>query len=184
MIHPTPHGDKLRALVENRKLPESDRSGIDTAIERYEAWIAEIEANEGDGRKLIESLVASLNLQSVSQLSWFQSRELHTDLVFCIVKTIVTTANIFGPVTISDTVLDVKLVVHETKDDDANIGSHKRYCKRYDGVFPIPSKQRRKETKEKHGPREAYGSFSKLSIMRIFKRDRTVRHCLFSNAAC
>ena len=62
MIHPTPHGDKLRALVENRKLPESDRPGIDAAIERYEAWIAELEGIEGDGRKLIESLVASLNL--------------------------------------------------------------------------------------------------------------------------
>ena len=66
MIHPTPHGDKLRALVENRKLPESDRPGIDAAIERYEAWIAELEGIEGDGRKLIESLVASLNLYKTS----------------------------------------------------------------------------------------------------------------------
>ena len=65
-----------------------------------------------------------------------------------------------------------------------NIESHKRYCKRYDGIFPISSKQRGKETEEKHGPGEAYGSFSKFSIVWIFKRDCTVRHCLSSNAAC
>ena len=61
MIYPTPHGDKLQALVENPKLPESDRLRISAAIERYETWISDIEAIEGDGRELIEPLVALLN---------------------------------------------------------------------------------------------------------------------------
>ena len=61
MIYPTPHGDKLQALVENRKLPESDRPRVNAAIERYETWISEIEAIQGDGRELIEPMVALLN---------------------------------------------------------------------------------------------------------------------------
>ena len=66
MTYPTPHGDKLRALVRNDKLPESDRPGVDAAIMRYEAWIAESETIEGAGRELVESLVASLNRYKTS----------------------------------------------------------------------------------------------------------------------
>ena len=66
MTYPIPHGDKLRALVGNDKLPASDRSGVDAAIERYEAWIAESEAIEGTGRDLVEPLVASLNRYKTS----------------------------------------------------------------------------------------------------------------------
>ena len=66
MIYPTPHGDKLQALVENRKLPESDRPRVNAAIETYETWISEIEAIEGDGRELIEPLVALLNRYKTS----------------------------------------------------------------------------------------------------------------------
>ena len=32
MIYPTPRGDKLQALVENPKLPESDRPRVNAAI--------------------------------------------------------------------------------------------------------------------------------------------------------
>ena len=66
MIYPTPHGDKLRALIRNDKLPDSDRPGIDAAIKRYEAWIAESETVEGAGGELVESLVASLNRYKTS----------------------------------------------------------------------------------------------------------------------
>ena len=66
MTCPTPHGDKLRALVGNDKLPASDRPGVDAAIVRYEAWTAEIEAIEGTGVKLVEPLVASLNRYKMS----------------------------------------------------------------------------------------------------------------------
>ena len=66
MKYPSPHGDKLRALVENDKLPASDRSGVDAAIERYEAWTAENEAIDGAGKELVEPLVASLNRYKTS----------------------------------------------------------------------------------------------------------------------
>ena len=66
MNYPAPHGDKLRALVENDKLPASDRAGVDTAIERYEAWTAGNEAIEGTGKELVEPLVASLNRYKTS----------------------------------------------------------------------------------------------------------------------
>ena len=66
MIYPTPHGDKLRALVENDKLPASDRPAVETAIEKYEAWIVESEAIEGAGRELADPLVALLNRYKMS----------------------------------------------------------------------------------------------------------------------
>ena len=61
MNYPTPHGDKLRALLENDKLPRNDRSRVKIAIERYEAWITEIKAIEFRGEHLVETLVESLN---------------------------------------------------------------------------------------------------------------------------
>ena len=34
---PHPHGDKLRALVQNEKLPVKDRPRVEQAVARYEA---------------------------------------------------------------------------------------------------------------------------------------------------
>ena len=39
MTLPTPHGDKLRALLQNDKLPNGDRKRIDKAVDRYQAWL-------------------------------------------------------------------------------------------------------------------------------------------------
>ncbi len=61
MPYPTPHGDKLRALLGNNKLPVRDRPRIRAALERYEAWKAEIRGGEGSGKRVVEPLVASLN---------------------------------------------------------------------------------------------------------------------------
>ena len=66
MTYPAPHGDKLRALVGKGKLPASDRPRVDTAIERYDAWITELEAIAGANGELIEPLVASLNRYKMS----------------------------------------------------------------------------------------------------------------------
>lgn len=38
MTLPTPHGDKLKAILGNEKLPEVDRDHIKLALERYQAW--------------------------------------------------------------------------------------------------------------------------------------------------
>ena len=61
MSFPTPHGDKLRALLENAKLPTADRRRVVTAIKTYDRWLAEMTTLEGEGEDLIVPLVNSLN---------------------------------------------------------------------------------------------------------------------------
>lgn len=61
MAHPTPHGDKLRALLENVKLPENDRPRIESAVEKYDAWIVDMKRVTGSGSQLVEPLTATLN---------------------------------------------------------------------------------------------------------------------------
>lgn len=39
MTLPTPHGDKLEALLQNAKLPHGDRVRIQQAVKRYCAWV-------------------------------------------------------------------------------------------------------------------------------------------------
>ena len=66
LSYPTPHGDKLRALIGNDKLPVDDRNRVRAAINRYEAWLAEIEEIEGVGEHLVEPMTALLNRYKVS----------------------------------------------------------------------------------------------------------------------
>ena len=61
MSSPTPHGDKLRALSENDKLPPGDRPRVRTAITRYEAWIDELDRTRGAGESVIVPMVSSLS---------------------------------------------------------------------------------------------------------------------------
>lgn len=58
---PTPHADKLQALLENRNLPDNDKPRAREAVKKYEAWVKEIQQIEGDSDKLVEPLVDSLN---------------------------------------------------------------------------------------------------------------------------
>ena len=61
MNFPTPHGDKLRALLGNDKLPGGDRPRVQAAVERYEAWVTEMRAIDIAGEQLVELLVKSLD---------------------------------------------------------------------------------------------------------------------------
>ena len=61
MRFPTPHGDKLRALVQNEKLPLRDRERIRETIGEYDAWIRDMELAAGAGDELVEPLVATVN---------------------------------------------------------------------------------------------------------------------------
>ena len=61
MSFPTPHGDKLRALSENDKLPSGDRPQVQAAIERYKAWIDELDGMPGTGESVIHPMVSSLS---------------------------------------------------------------------------------------------------------------------------
>ena len=66
MSRATPHGDKLQALIKNAKLPAVDRPRVRSAIQRYHAWVAELEAIEGTGDALLARMVASLTRYKTS----------------------------------------------------------------------------------------------------------------------
>ena len=61
MTFPTPHGDKLKALRENDKLPDSDKDGLEVAIKKYEEWILESKEIVKGGEELVQRLVEALN---------------------------------------------------------------------------------------------------------------------------
>ena len=61
MTFPAPHGDKLRALLENTKLPALDRPRILATIDAYDGWLAQMTMLEGEGQDLVEPLVDLLN---------------------------------------------------------------------------------------------------------------------------
>ncbi|MYC06791.1 MAG: Bpu10I family restriction endonuclease [Chloroflexi bacterium] len=58
---PTPHADKLQALLGNRNLPDADKPRVGEAVDRYNHWIEEIKQVKGEGDGLVEPLVDSLN---------------------------------------------------------------------------------------------------------------------------
>ena len=57
---PTPHLDKLNALLENDKLPVADRGRIDGAIAKYQEWIQAMSQVEGNQEAIIDQLVSLL----------------------------------------------------------------------------------------------------------------------------
>ncbi|MYH83702.1 Bpu10I family restriction endonuclease [Candidatus Poribacteria bacterium] len=60
-ILPTPHGDKLNALLENEKLPESDRPNILEALTLYKEWLAKLKSVTGGYRKIATDMIEMLN---------------------------------------------------------------------------------------------------------------------------
>ena len=61
MALPTPHLDKLTALLDNDKLPINDKERIDHAIEKYHEWIQVMIDTEGEQSTIIHCLVSSLS---------------------------------------------------------------------------------------------------------------------------
>ena len=68
MSYQTPHGDKLRALSENDKLPSRDRSRVRAAITQYEAWIDELDGTRGTGEP-VTSIEEVIILRKAKRLS-------------------------------------------------------------------------------------------------------------------
>ena len=60
-IYPTPHADKLQALLANDKLPDVDKPQVSETIKKYQEWIKEIEEVEESGNSTVEPLLSSLN---------------------------------------------------------------------------------------------------------------------------
>jgi len=58
---PTPHLDKLKALLRNRRLPAVEKPRVEAALQRYERWIAELEAVKGGQRGAVQRLVEATN---------------------------------------------------------------------------------------------------------------------------
>jgi hypothetical protein len=58
---PTPHGDKLRALVQNEKLPKGDHPRVELAIASYEAWLQQLKAVQGTYQEIVASQVSLLD---------------------------------------------------------------------------------------------------------------------------
>jgi len=61
MSLPTPHLEKLNATLQNDKLPHSERSRVEAAIERYSKWISSLSNVEGDSDTIIEKMVNLLD---------------------------------------------------------------------------------------------------------------------------
>lgn len=74
VIKPSVHGDKLRALSENPKLPASDLPRVMAQIERYDTWVAAMAKVEGNADEVLAALVGLLNEYKKS---------VEFDLIFC-----------------------------------------------------------------------------------------------------
>lgn len=58
---PTPHGDKLKALLYNEKLPPNDVPRVELIIDYYNEWLKELSSIEGSFKEIIMKMVSSLN---------------------------------------------------------------------------------------------------------------------------
>jgi len=58
---PTPHGDKIKALLHNPKLPMKERSRVKLVIARYDDWVSRLRKMAGASKPTIAGLVSLLN---------------------------------------------------------------------------------------------------------------------------
>ena len=61
MSFPTPHLEKLNAVLDNEKLEAVDRPRLQAALEKYKQWIADLDAVTGAPDERLKKLVAVLN---------------------------------------------------------------------------------------------------------------------------
>ena len=60
-VLPTPHLDKLNALLRNQRLPDADKPRVEEAIQRYQEWIKELEDIRGTQKEVVRQLVDATN---------------------------------------------------------------------------------------------------------------------------
>ncbi len=59
---PTPHLEKLTAVLQNEKLPPGERARLEAAVERYKGWISDLDrVQAGSPQERLEKMVALLN---------------------------------------------------------------------------------------------------------------------------
>lgn len=61
MMLSTPHGDKLKALLQSPKLPQSDIPMVEIALTRYKKWLQALQSVEGNYQEIISQMVTLLN---------------------------------------------------------------------------------------------------------------------------
>lgn len=61
MTLPTPHGEKLTALLRNPKLPSSDRPKVEEAVEKYNAWKESLSSFNAEGEELLSKFLDTTN---------------------------------------------------------------------------------------------------------------------------
>ena len=74
IAYSSPHGEKLRALSANEKLPANDLPRVRRQINLYNQWIADMDRLESEGDALLEDLINLLNAYKKS---------VEFDLIFC-----------------------------------------------------------------------------------------------------
>lgn len=74
VVYSPVHGEKINALLRNPSLPPQDRPRVEAQVERYQQWVAAMNAAQGEGDELLSSLVQMLNEYK---------RSLDFDLIFC-----------------------------------------------------------------------------------------------------
>ena len=60
-MNPTPHGDKLHALLDNPPLPTADSGRVRDALKRYAMWVSSMSAVDYDGERNIDPMIDLLN---------------------------------------------------------------------------------------------------------------------------
>jgi DNA modification methylase len=58
---PTPHLAKLKALLENRRLPKADRPRIEEGLNRYAQWIGELQSVNPGQKGAVQKLIDATN---------------------------------------------------------------------------------------------------------------------------
>jgi hypothetical protein len=58
---PTPHLDKVNALLQNDKVPAADKHAVERVIEHYNKWIAALENVKGNDEERLREMVRLLN---------------------------------------------------------------------------------------------------------------------------
>ncbi len=60
-VFPTPHMDKLKALLRNPRLPTADKPRVEEAVQRYNDWISELQRTKSGQKNSVRQLVEATN---------------------------------------------------------------------------------------------------------------------------
>lgn len=60
-VFPTPHMDKLKALLRNPRLPTADKPRVEEAVQRYNDWISELQGIRPGQKNSVRQLVEATN---------------------------------------------------------------------------------------------------------------------------